>query len=116
MDIGEFFSKNGIDSITKEIIVSERLKDILFKIKALSIDEFYGVRERAVLGGGRDINKFKTGIIIRGCVEPDFKNSRDIELVGARTPEEYVKKVLAAGEISYLAGEILRLSGFGERV
>ena len=118
MTLQEFLIENKTDNITKDTAVSSRIstekgEPYLFRIKALSMEEFQNARNRAA-AGGNDINRFKYSIIISGCINPSFKDAASIEAVGVKTPEEYLKKALLPGEISYLAGEILRLSGFGD--
>ncbi len=121
MNAQEFLNLNRVDNIYKEIALSNRISDtegkpLLFRIKALTTEEFEGAKNRANISGKGDMNVFKYAVIIRGCVSPSFKDAGSLEEVGARTPEDYVRRVLLAGEISHLAAEILRLSGFGEDV
>lgn len=119
MNVQEFLNLNRIDGIYKEVPLSGRIcgedgKPYLFKIKALSMEEFQRAKARAARSGRGDLNGFKSSVVINGCLKPNFKDAESIKIVAAATPEEYLKKVLLAGEISRLAGEILKLSGFGD--
>ncbi len=119
MDIQEFLNANRIDNIFKEVKVSDRIctadgKPYLFKIKALSMEEFQRAKAKTDKSGRGSLNGFKSAVVISGCVEPNFKDAKSLKALGAALPEDYLKKVLLAGEISRLAGEILKLSGFGD--
>ncbi len=119
MTAQEFLNLNRVDNIYAEIPLSKRIcddvgKPILFKIKALTMEEFEGAKGKARAGAKSDTNAFKYALIIRGCLSPSFKDAKSLEAVGARTPEDYIKRVLLAGEISRLAAEILKISGFGD--
>ncbi|MCD8089338.1 MAG: hypothetical protein LUD81_01705 [Clostridiales bacterium] len=116
MNVQEFLNINRVEAVYSETAVSKRIcnekgEPYLFKIKALSMEEFQRAKSRAVNGKG-DLNTFKCSVVTAGCKEPNFKDAKSIKLLGVKTPEEYLRKVLLAGEISFLAGEILKLSGF----
>lgn len=118
MTVQEFLNINRVDNIYSEVSVSRRIcnekgEPYLFKIKALTSEEFQGAKNRAAKGKG-DLNSFKAAVVIGGCKEPNFKDAESIRVLGVNTPEEYLRRVLLTGEISCLAGEILKLSGFGD--
>lgn len=119
----DFLNGNIIEDITKEVIISERFKDkdgnfLKFKIKAMTEDEYENARRGAVRIGKKgktdfDNKKFSYSVIINNTIEPNFKDMESIKKLGCVTAEQYISKVLLAGEISALAEEITRLSGFG---
>lgn len=118
----EFLNSNPIDNMTEEVVISERFKDrdgnvLKFKIRAMTSKEFDDIRKRSMrLKKGRqfelDVERFNSAIVINQTVVPDFRNAASIEKLGCATPEEYLNKVLLAGEIAELVNQIQRLSGF----
>jgi Phage XkdN-like protein. len=118
----EFLNSNPIDNLTEEVVISERFKDrdgnvLKFKIRAMTSKEFDDIRKRSMrLKKGRqfelDVERFNSAIVINQTVVPDFRNAASIEKLGCATPEEYLNKVLLAGEITELVNQIQRLSGF----
>lgn len=88
---------------------------ICLKLKPCLPRNFRKQKNKALKGRG-DLNSFKAAVVIGGCKEPNFKDAKSIELLGVKTPEEYLRKVMLTGEISRLAGEILKFSGFGEEI
>ncbi|GIQ62122.1 hypothetical protein PACILC2_06900 [Paenibacillus cisolokensis] len=118
----EFLNSNPIDNLTEEVVISERFKDrdgnvLKFKIRAMTSKEFDDIRKRSMrLKKGRqfelDVERFNSAIVINQTVVPDFRNAASIEKLGCATPEEYLNKVLLAGEIAELVNQIQRLSGF----
>ncbi|MMZ67442.1 Phage XkdN-like protein [compost metagenome] len=59
-----------------------------------------------------DAHKFNLQMVINHTIEPNFKHAESIQKMGCSTPEEYVQRVLLAGEITTLATKIQELSGF----
>jgi len=124
MNLQEFLNANRVDNITKEIIVSERFKDengnlLKFKIKPISQKELgilknkhtsYSKKGKLIV----DSSALTVDLIINCTVEPDFKDSRSINDLGVVTSEQYIDKVLLAGEITTLEQAIMKISGFGQ--
>lgn len=122
MSLQDFLNANPVDNLTEEVIVSKRFKDkdgnlLKFKIKAMTNAEFDESRKAATtVKKGRkvefDAQKFNLRVVINNTVEPDFKQADSIKKLGCSTPEEYVQKVLLAGEVTTLVQKIQELSGF----
>lgn len=94
---------------TKEIKIkrlSEKLDgDVVFKIKALSLDKIKELRET-------NSSEFNIHTIIEGVTEPSLKDKNLIEKFGVITPADLVKKILIPGEIDDVFYEISKLSGY----
>lgn len=117
----DFLADNPIDSLTEEVIISERLKDFKFKIKAMSGKDFdnYAKQSRRVTKKGKsdlDAEKLNMLIILNHTVEPDFRNVKALDKAKCQTPEEFINKSLLAGEINELSMAISRLSGFDQDI
>ena len=121
----EFLNCNPVDNLTEEVVISDRFKDkdgnlLKFKIRAMTNDEFEEIRKKAtkmdLRKGKRNIDfnakVFNEQVVINFTIDPDFKNAESIKKVGCMAPEQYLNKVLLAGEISELAQQIQSLSGF----
>ncbi|HZG16968.1 MAG TPA: XkdN-like protein [Candidatus Bathyarchaeia archaeon] len=117
----DFLNANPVDNLTSEVEVSERFKDkagnvLKFKIKAMDDTTFNDIRKRCTTTKGRkvefDVGAFNRAIIIQHTLEPDFKNAESIAKLNCQTPEQYLQKVMLAGEIVELAGKIQEISGF----
>ncbi|GAC42274.1 phage tail assembly chaperone [Paenibacillus popilliae] len=122
MNLQEFLNANPVDNLTDEVAISPRFKDVdgnplKFTIKAMTPAEFEDVRKRAtrILKNKQvefDSRKFNLSIAINNTVNPDFKDAESIKKLGVNTPEEYVQRVLLAGELTTLVQKINELSGF----
>lgn len=122
MSLQEFLNANPVDDITDEVVVSRRFKDkdgnlLRFKIRAMTNRTFDDLRKRFTrMGKGRkvdfDAQGFNNAVVIEHTIEPNFKDADSIEKLGCSTPEEYLGKVLLAGEITTLVQKIQELSGF----
>ncbi|WP_168120963.1 XkdN-like protein [Paenibacillus sp. HB172176] len=121
----EFLNSNPIDNLTAEIAISDRFKDkagklLKFKIKAMTNDEFDEIRKRATQmdfkKGKKNVEfnvmAFNESIVINNTLDPDFRNADSIKAMGCTAPEQYLTKVLLAGEIAELSQQIQKLSGF----
>ncbi|MBB6670281.1 phage tail assembly chaperone [Cohnella nanjingensis] len=118
----DFLNSNPIDQLTDDVVVSARFRDkdgnpLKFKIKGMTNREFDDIRRRCTeVKKGRkvefDAHKFNTAVIINHTIVPDFKDAESIKKMGCTTPDEYLNKVLLAGEISELVNQIQKLSGF----
>lgn len=117
----EFLNANPVDNLTTDVEVSDRFKDsegkvLKFKIKAMDDTTFNDIRKRCTTTKGRkvefDVGAFNRAIIIQHTLEPDFKDAESIKQLNCQTPEQYLQKVLLAGEIVELATKIQEFSGF----
>lgn len=118
----DILNLNFIENLEYKFKVSERLKDennnvLEFTIKPLSFTEFNELKRKATTFdkyGKPIINEslLNTLIVIENTVDPCFKDAKSIEKLGCVTPEQYLNKVLLAGEIENLIKQILKISGF----
>lgn len=121
----EFLNANPIDNLIAEVVISERFKDkegnvLKFKIKAMTNEEFEEIRKATTnvsfKNGKRaysfDTKHFNELVVINNTIDPNFKDAESIKKLGCVTPEQYLNKVLLAGEISELSRQIQLLSGF----
>lgn len=122
MNLQDFLIANPVDNLTEEVVISSRFKDekgnpLKFTIKAMTPVEFEDIRKKATrIKKGKqvefDSQMFNLSIAINNTVNPDFRNAESIKKLGVATPEDYVQKVLLAGELSTLVQKINELSGF----
>lgn len=117
----DFLASHPIDNLSKELVLSQRLKDFKFKIRAMTSSELesYTQQCRKVEKGGKAVfnnERFSMLVLLNHTLEPDFRDVRALEKVGCTSPQEFVNKVLMAGEITQLVNEISQLSGFGQDV
>lgn len=122
MNLQDFLNANPVDNLTEEVVISPRFKDekgnpLKFTIKAMSPAEFEDIRKKSTqIKKGKkvefDNQLFNLSIAINHTVNPDFRNAESIKKLGLATPEDYVQKVLLAGELSALVQKINELSGF----
>jgi len=115
----DFLMDNPVDGLTEAVVISKRLKDYTFTIKAMTGDEFSRYQSRAMAIGKKnkidyDNKSFNEQVVLNHTIEPNFKIADDMKKMGCRTPEEFLYKYLNAGEIQELVKRITELSGFDE--
>lgn len=118
----EILNLNIVDKINTEVEISDRFKDengniLKFKIRPILFEELNNLKKKATFfdkNGKADIDEGMLNMycITEATLEPNFKDSQSIEKVGVFTPEQYINKVLLAGEVDRLINEILKISGF----
>lgn len=119
MTLQQFLNQNTVEGICKEVIVSDRFRDddgelFKFKIKAMTQSVFEDIKKRAAFEfkNGIDEDFLNCLIVIENTVEPSFKDSESLSVLGCSSSKQYLNRVLLSGEISFLAEEIIKLSGF----
>lgn len=116
MDVFTFLLENPINEITKEIIVSERLKDYPFTIKPVLGEqhaEYQKLCTTTEKGKVKlDNKKFNEMLILNHVVTPCFRSEEAMTKAKAPTPAAFLYMSLLAGEIQEVAQQILSLSGF----
>lgn len=122
MNLQDFLNANPVENLTEEVAISPRFKNeqgnpLKFMIKAMTPAEFEEIRKKATqIKKGKNIEfdsqKFNLSIAINNTINPDFKNADSIKKLGVATPEDYIQRVLLAGELSTLVQKINELSGF----
>ena len=114
----QFLTKNNVDNLTEEICLGGRLKDFKFTIKAMTGNQYTDYQtlciENANSPKKRRFNskKFHELIVVNCVASPNFKDADWIKELGVPDATAAMYKTLLAGEISQLAEEVLRLSGF----
>lgn len=113
----QFLKDNPVGEITADVIISERLRDFPFRIRAMSASENskYGDMSTRASGNGKvkfDSDRNLKLVILNHCVEPNFKDEKDIKEMGCTEPAEYLDRALLAGEQEALYVKIRELSGF----
>jgi hypothetical protein len=113
----DFLVANPVDDVTSEVIVSARLKEFPFKIKAMTGPEFSEYTKLATRIGKHkkvefDNKIFNEQVVLNHTIEPSFRDAESIKKAGCITPEQFMYKSLLAGEISELSQQISMLSGF----
>ena len=126
MNLQEFLNQNIVEGMTKEVVVSDRLKDengelYKFKIKAMSSKEFDTIRNSCtkIKKSGAielDDNKLNCQVLLSSVIYPNFKDVESLNKLGCVTPEQYIHKVLLAGEVYTLVKEIQNLSGIDKDI
>lgn len=115
--LADFLCEHTVENITDDVVISKRIP-FKFKIRAMNSEEFNSYRKLATnfdvkrKKASFDSKKLNEQIIINHTVDPDFRNADDIKKVGCTTPEQYMNKVLLAGEAEELSQQIQSLSGF----
>lgn len=115
----QFLLENPVDNLTEEVVVSPRLQEFKFKIRALSGDEFNDLQARCVDNPNSpkkrrfNTKKFNELVVISGSIEPNFKDVEFLKEAGCVDPIKLLYKVMLPGEINALSEKILNLSGFG---
>ena len=123
MGIQEFLNKNKIIGLTEEVAVSNRICDskgvpLKFKVKTISSKDYDELRNKNMTLNPIDNEykfnsaDFQLDLIVKCCVEPNFKDKDNIDAVGVVTPKEYVNAVLLPGEIDKLAAKIGEVNGY----
>lgn len=99
---------------TMDVIVSNRYKDIPFKIRPLTNTEYFNGKTRFTKNGEFDAKGFMYAIIKDCTVEPNFKDASELAKNKLATPEQMIDVYLKAGEIDKLSTKIIEFSGFGK--
>lgn len=118
-----FLNENLVSDITDEVAISKRFKDkegnlLKFKIRAQTTEEFADAQKYATGNYKRgkeltvDTTKLMSRTVIDCTVEPSFRDADSIKKTGCMSAEQYLNKVLTAGEIANLYNEISKISGF----
>lgn len=121
-NLQEILNLNIVDNINSYVEISNRLKDengenLKFKIRPILFEELNNLKKKATIFDNDkkaiiDECKLNMLCIIEATIEPNFKDIKSMEKIGVFTPEQYINKVLLAGEIDKLINEILKISGF----
>lgn len=114
----QFLTKNSVDNLTQEVSLNGRLKDFKFKIKAMTGNQYNDYQALCIENPNSpkkrrfNTKKFNELIVVNCVIEPNFKDAEWIKALGVADATQAMYKTLLAGEITQLAEEALRLSGF----
>lgn len=115
-DLERFLDLPDVSNIEEEIFVSKRIGKV--KIKAMSTEAFSeyqraaGMNKVSKKGVGGDITKLNIEMVAGQVVEPNFANKEFLDKVKCTTATEFVAKKLLVGEVTEIARQIQRISGF----
>lgn len=108
------FSADNDPVETKEIKMTRLSEafgqDVIFTVKGLGFNEMCHYRAM------QDDAARQMGILLAGIVSPNLKDKDAYRAAGFKSAEEAVRRKLLPGEISVLASEIAKLSGYGVAV
>jgi hypothetical protein len=107
------------DAIPERIVRLERL-GIPVRLRGLTGKQVYSIRERCTERRERrgqtlerlDEELFNVSLIAASTVSPNWGDAKLLAKYGASGPEEVIKRLLLAGELSALGDVVLDLSGF----
>ena len=114
----QFLTTNSVDNLTQEVTLSGRLKDFKFKIKAMTGNQYNDFQSLCIENPNSpkkrrfNTKKFNELVVINCVVEPNFKDPEWMKALGVADATSAMYKTLLAGEITQLAEESLKLSGF----
>lgn len=114
----QFLTKNSVDNLTSEVCLNGRLKDFTFKVKAMTGNQYNDYQALCIENPNSpkkrrfNTKKFNELIVVNCVIEPNFKDAEWIKELGVVDATAAMYKTLLAGEISQLAEEALKISGF----
>ena len=124
MALTDFLLANPVNNITKEVVVSKRLKDengelFKFKIRPMLQEEYFDYQNQcttAKKNGKIDFNTklFNQLLILNHVVYPNFRDADFLRNAECMRPEQALNKFLLSGEIQTLAEQIRIVSGFSD--
>lgn len=107
------------DTVPEKTVKLERL-GIPVTLRGLTGKQVFSIRERCTERKERkgrvterlDEEQFNTALVAAATVLPNWGNSKLLAKYSASGPEEVIKRILLAGELSALGDVVLDLSGF----
>lgn len=107
-------AEKNVDETT-DVIVSNRYKELPFKVRAITNTEYFNGKTRFTSKDGAFDGKGFMYYIIKECtVEPNFKDATAIAEAKVVNPDQLIDVYLRAGEIDRLSTKIIEFSGFGK--
>lgn len=118
----DFLTEHPIDGITEIFRLTDRIP-YDFKIRPFTSDEIEDFRKKAKMKFNAktkevdiDLKKLKEIVCVECTLEPVFNDAEALKKVGVSTGRDFLKKVLAGGEIETLYERICLLSGYGRDI
>lgn len=107
------------DSVPEKTVKLERI-GIPVTLRGLTGKQVFSIRERCTerkekkgrIAERMDEEQFNTALIAAATVQPNWGDSKLLAKYNASGPEEVIKRLLLAGELSALGDVVLDLSGF----
>jgi len=107
------------DTVPEKTVKLERL-GIPVTLRGLTGKQVFSIRERCTERKERkgrvterlDEEQFNTALIAAATVQPNWGDSKLLAKYSASGPEEAIKRILLAGELSALGDVVMDLSGF----
>lgn len=107
------------DSVPEKTVKLDRL-GIPVTLQGLTGKQVFSIRERCTERKDKkgrvtvqlDEEQFNTALIAVATVKPNWGDSKLLAKYRASSPEEVIKRILLAGELSALGDVVLDLSGF----
>jgi 6-phosphogluconate dehydrogenase len=117
----DFLVENPVANETEQVEILPRLKGMPFTIGIMDSKQFNEYTQAATtFRKGKKVDfqsgKLNMQAVINHTVDPNFKDAEAIKKAGCVTPEQFLNKVLKAGEIANLAERIFALSGFNQNM
>lgn len=119
MDIKNFFKPC---EITKEIQISDRFTEqngeiCNFIIKSITESENEAIKKQCYdINGNFNSMKYQSKLVCSSVTSPDLSNSELQAYFGVLGEENLIKTMLLAGEYSFLAEEIKKISHFDRNI
>ena len=118
----QFLLDNPVDNVVEEIVVSTRLQNFKFKVKAMTGGEYNSYQTLCVDNPNSpkkrkfNVKKFNELIVINHTIEPNFKDADFLKESKCEDSIRALYKYLLPGEINALAEKILDVSGFNNDI
>ena len=90
----------------------DRLGELV--VKPMTYDQFTNYQNRARLKSKLNIDTGKLNLLILAgqIVSPNFSNAEFLAKANCQTAQDFIKKKFKAGEITEIASQIIKYSGF----
>ena len=112
-----FLTKNSVDNIQDELVISERLKDFKAVIQAMTGDQHTQSQQMCMENPNSpkkrrfNTKRFNELIVINCLKEPNLKDPEWLKAAGCADSAALMYKSFLAGEISTIAEKVMALSG-----
>lgn len=114
----QFLLATPANDLTKEIDLGGRLRGQPFTIKVLPPDQYSSFQNLCIENPNSpkkrrfNTRKFNELVVVNCVINPNLKDPEFMKAAGVPDATSLMYKVLLAGEVTTLAEEVLRLSGF----
>ncbi|MDD4689999.1 MAG: hypothetical protein PHE51_09675 [Eubacteriales bacterium] len=119
----EFLLQNPVIGITSDVVISKRLQSYPITIRPMNGEEFAEYQKLSVKVSGTkaqiktfDNKRWNEMVVINHVVSPNLRDASLLKDAGCSSPEQFLYKFFASGEIAALVEYISALSGFDQSV